>query len=136
MALVYLDSGVLIAANRPHARGHAAALALLSGLSAFASSDLVRLEVLPKAVFHGQRVEVEFYRAYFAVVHSWAHLDRDLTDRALAVAEEYGLGGMDALHVAAAERVGAAEFVTVERPTSPLLRVTLLPVRSLSPLGA
>jgi hypothetical protein len=38
---------------------------------------------------------------------------------------------MDALHIAAAIEVGAAEFITAERPTSPLFRVRGVKVVSL-----
>ncbi len=132
MALVYLDAGVLIAAARATASAHSAALALLEEDHHFAGSDLVKLEVLPKALYHGHRAEAALYQAYFALTTAWAQVDTELVARALAVAQEYGLAGMDALHVAAAERLGVDELVTVERPTSPLLRVSLLPVRSLA----
>ena len=132
MALLYLDSGVLIAANRPQARGHDAALSLVRGDHQFASSDLVQLEVVPKAVYHRQQSEIEFYHAFFAVVEGWARLDQPLVEHALALGQEFGLAGMDALHVAAAHRLGAAEFITAERRASPLLRVTVLPMRCLA----
>jgi hypothetical protein len=38
---------------------------------------------------------------------------------------------MDALHVTAARRLGAAEFVTGEHPEKPLFRVRDIVVRSL-----
>jgi hypothetical protein len=40
--------------------------------NSFASSLFVRLEVLPKALFHKRRSEVDFYRAYFSQVDRWA----------------------------------------------------------------
>jgi len=42
-----------------------------------------------------------------------------------------GLAGMDALHVAAAKDAGVTEFITVEKPTKPLFRVTGLTVQTL-----
>jgi predicted nucleic acid-binding protein len=39
---------------------------------------------------------------------------------------------MDALHIAAAEALGAAEFVTGEKKQKPLFRVTSMAIRSLS----
>jgi hypothetical protein len=35
---------------------------------AFAASDFVRLEVLPKALYFHQQAEAAFYEAYFATV--------------------------------------------------------------------
>jgi len=132
MALVYLDSGVLIAAARATAIAHEAAHAALQRDDDFAASDLVKLEVLRKALYHGHRAEAALYQFYFAITTAWATVDSELIARALSVAERFGLAGMDALHVAAAERLGADELLTVERATSPLLRVNLVVVRSLS----
>jgi hypothetical protein len=42
---------------------------------------------------------------------------------------------MDALHVAAAKRASVEEFITVERPTRPVFRVTGLIVRTLESIG-
>ena len=37
---------------------------------------------------------------------------------------KYGLAAMDALHIAATILVGAEEFITIEKPTKPMYRVT------------
>ncbi len=47
------------------------------------------------------------------------------------IACKYGLAAMDALHIAAAISVGAEEFITTEKPTKPMYRVTGLKVVSL-----
>jgi len=43
-----------------------------------------------------------------------------------------GLSALDALHVAAAKCSGAEEFITTERPTTPLFRVTGLVITTLA----
>jgi hypothetical protein len=132
--LTYIDSGVLIAAARVHDPTNAGANTVLGDPArSFASSDFVRLEVLPKATFHKRTAEVDFYSLYFDAVQTWVVADAALTGLALQRGAEFGLNGMDALHVAAAETAGAVELVTTERATSPLLRVTPIRVISLHP---
>lgn len=132
--LTYVDSGVLIAAARIDDLAHASAGAVLGDPTrTFASSDFVRLEVLPKATYHKRTAEADFYNLFFGAVQAWVDADTTLTQLALRRGAEFGLNGMDALHVAAAETAGAVELVTAERPTSPLLRVTSLHVVTIHP---
>jgi predicted nucleic acid-binding protein len=132
MTLTYLDSGVLIAApRRDDAVGDAAIAILNDPTHTFASSEFVRLEVVPKAVYHQQAAELRLYRAYFAAVLRWATPLEDVVARALEAAERYGLAGMDALHVASAFITGAEELITTERPTAPTHRVSGLTVVSI-----
>ncbi|HEV7518002.1 MAG TPA: nuclease [Thermoanaerobaculia bacterium] len=98
---------------------------------AFATSAFVRLEVLPKALFHRHRDESAFYEAFFAEVARWAVPSPELFDQALAEASRIGLSALDALHVTAAMSVEAEELVTTERPGKPIHRVTAMPVRTL-----
>jgi predicted nucleic acid-binding protein len=44
-----------------------------------------------------------------------------------------GLAALDALHLAAAQAVGATEFVTTEKPDKPLHRTTLIGTVSIHP---
>lgn len=97
----------------------------------FVSSDYVRLEVLPKAVYYSNNEEAEYYRAFFESVSRWTQPSPNLAKRALDLACQFGLGARDALHVAAAEREGVEELVTSERRTKPLFRVTMLQVTSI-----
>jgi hypothetical protein len=96
----------------------------------FASSIYVKLEVLPKAIYHKQSDESDFYNEFFKSVKHWAAHEK-LPDKALKEAAVSGLNGIDALHVVAAHSVKADEFITVERPTSPLFRTKLVKVVSL-----
>jgi predicted nucleic acid-binding protein len=97
----------------------------------FASSEFVKLEVLPKAVYNRQTTEAEFYETFFSAVTYWASdLERIVQD-AYLIACQYGLAAVDALHVAAALSVGAEELVTTEKSTKPMHRVTSIRVISI-----
>jgi len=43
-------------------------------------------------------------------------------------AAEFGLGAMDALHIAAAVVIGANEFITSEKPSKSIYRTQSIPV--------
>lgn len=86
----------------------------------FVASEFLRLEVLPIAKFFGKNREVRFYETFFAGVSHWAD-DAALISPALALASQYGLGALDALHICAADQFGA-EFVSAEKPTKPIYR--------------
>jgi hypothetical protein len=90
----------------------------------FGSSIFVRLEVLPKSVCYKQTLEQEFYESFFeGVVHWMIDLDA-LTQSAYELACTCGLSGFDALNVAAAMLLKADEFITTEKPTKPMYRVS------------
>lgn len=131
---IYVDSGVLLAAARGTDEIAQDALAVLDDPDAqFASSIFVRLELLPKAICNRRFAEAQFYETFFAAASAWADLSSNLAQTAFDIAALYGLSAMDALHVAAAIAVNADELVTSERATSPLLRVRMLPVRTIYP---
>jgi predicted nucleic acid-binding protein len=119
----FIDADVLIAAAKGTEELSAPALAVLydPGRS-FVCSDYLKLEVLPIATFFDRMEVVAFYEEFFGAVSHWVSSSPELSERALDLACRYGLGAVDALHVAAAEVVGA-ELVTAERPTKPMLRV-------------
>lgn len=87
----------------------------------FVSSDLVRLEVLPKALFHHQLQEAALYEHYFSVVVENVDISTELANHAFTLAARWNLNALDALHLAAAILLDADEFVTTERPASPLV---------------
>ncbi len=134
MSVTYLDAGVLIAALRAEPTVQALAWKLLDDRQRrFASSIFLRLEVLPKPMFHGRIQETTFLQRFFTVMV--AHEPPDLSlvaAEALTIATEYGLGACDALHVAAARNCGCDELVTTERTSSPLFRVRSPQVRHLT----
>jgi predicted nucleic acid-binding protein len=128
----FVDADVLIYAARGIGGPSAKALQILSDPNReFVASDLLRLEVLPKAHFHNRSLETSFYETYFDAVIAWAACGDRLVSSALELAQKYGLGAMDALHLTAAEIVGAKEFVTAEKPTSPIFRVSSIQTRSI-----
>lgn len=95
------------------------------------ASPFVQLETLPKARYHKQHYEVEFYKAYFEAVSHWASNVGDILLMAETIASQYGLAAMDALHVAAARSVTADELITIEHATKPMFRVTDIRIISL-----
>jgi predicted nucleic acid-binding protein len=125
----YVDAGVLIAGTRSGgARGSAALSALADPDRVFVCSAFVRLELLPKAIYHRQRDEVAFYEAFFDRVSAWAEPNARLVADAEQTATRYGLNALDALHVAAAILLGGEELLTTEEPRKPIHRVTELKV--------
>ncbi len=61
----YIDSGVLITAFRGVELASIRANTILNdGNREFVSSQFVKLEVLPKAIYYNQQDEVEFYRNF------------------------------------------------------------------------
>ena len=125
MTITFIDSGVLITASRGIEELSERAIAILESADReFASSEFIKLEVLPKAVYHQQNNEVEFYNTFFDAVTYWANDLNCIIQDSHNIACRYGLAAMDALHIAAAISVGAEEFVTTEKPTKPMYRVT------------
>lgn len=132
MKLTFVDSSLLIAAARGTDEVAERALSVLSDVErTFVCSDYVRLEVLPKPVYNGYEDEAEFYREFFAETARWVGSSPELSEKALELACQHGLSAVDALHVAAAEREGVEEFMTSERRTKPLFRVTTPQITSI-----
>lgn len=129
----FLDTGVLISAARGTGEEADAALQIISDPHReFASSRFLKLEVLPKAIFMKKELEVAFYNTYFESVAHWAtDLDKILEagDREAA---EFGLGAMDALHIAAAVETGSSEFITSEKPQKSIHRTRRISVISIA----
>jgi predicted nucleic acid-binding protein len=127
--LTFLDSGVLISAWRGIPARKIKALTILNDLQReFICAPFVKLELLPKPLCFGLNKEVEFYEDYFAEVSEWIEDFTAIYDESLQQGAKYGLGAMDALHIAAALLAQADEFITAERPTSPILRVAGLKI--------
>ncbi len=132
MKITFIDAGVLIAAARGSLASSPIALAVLDDPErSFASSLFVRLEVLPKALFHKRTDESAFYEEFFQSVDAWALLEIGLFGEALRIASDVGLSALDALHVAAALAVGADELITSEKPGKPIHRVRGITVRTI-----
>ena len=125
----FLDSGVLLTAWR--GREPEAALAVMEDPEReFYTSQLVKLELLPKPAFFKQAAEIEFYQTHFRMVKGEEPLSSALGLKADELARQYGIAAVDALHLAAAMRLGAKEFVSAEKPGKPIFRVKGITVTS------
>lgn len=132
MTITYIDSGVLLSATTGVGRIAEKALEILEDPQReFASSEFVKLEVTPKAVYNKQTEEAQFYEEFFNDVMYWANDLTHIVQEAYKIASHYGLAAMDALHVAAALSVGAEELITTEKRTKPMHRVTGITVVSI-----
>lgn len=134
MKRTYVDSGVLIAAAIGAPAVSAAGWEILDDPERkFVSSDFVRLEVSPKAIYHRQEAEAAFYTAFFESVSIWVPVSPSLTVLAYDLACRFGLSALDALHVAAARVSDCDELVTAEKPGKPIHRVEGVRVVSIHP---
>ena len=97
----------------------------------FFTSQMVRLELLPKPRFEKRDAEVAFYENHFKDCSFIEPLSKELSVEAEKLATRYGLAGPDALQLAAALRHSVTEFYTSERPGKPMFRVKELKVISL-----
>jgi predicted nucleic acid-binding protein len=97
----------------------------------FYTSQLVKLELLPKPAFFKQAAEVEFYETHFRAAKGEEPLSRELGEKADELVRRFGIAAVDALHLAAAMRQGANEFITAEKPGKPMFRVSGITVRSI-----
>jgi len=128
----FLDAGVLIAATRMTGVMGVKALALFNDADrVFVTSDFVRLEVLPKAIYYKRRAEVAFYERFFARAAHIVQYSEPLVRQSYTEACTTGLAALDAFHIVAARASGATEFITTERSTSPLFRVSGLTITTL-----
>jgi len=132
MKITFIDSGVLVTAARGVGEDSEKALEILADSSReFASSEFIKMEVIPKAIYNRKIAEAEFYEAFFSAVTYWANDIEKVIQDAYNIACQYGLAAMDALHIAAALSVGAEEFVTTEKKTKPMFRISSIKVISI-----
>ncbi|HIK08546.1 MAG TPA: PIN domain-containing protein [Trichormus sp. M33_DOE_039] len=116
MIRTFIDAGVLIYAARSQGDMAEKALQILEDENReFASSIFLKLEVLPKAIYNQQTSEVRFYEAFFDEVSYWAKDINTIIETAYEESIKFGVGAMDALHIASAISLGATEFVTNEK---------------------
>ena len=124
----FLDSGVLITAARSTGADQQIALSVLGDASRiFLTTPFLALEVVPKAAFYRQELELSFYKRYLASATSYRGLNR-IEKLARTEAARCGLSALDALHVAAASLLKADEFITTEKPDKPMYRTSLVKV--------
>lgn len=103
MKISFIDSGVLVTAARSVGELSEKALSILEDPEReLASSEFIKLEVIPKAVYNRQTKETEFYETFFNTVTYWAPDLTKIVQDAYQIGSQYGLAAMDALHLAAA----------------------------------
>ena len=130
----YIDSGVLISALRGDNATSDMALAFLyDPLREYVTSDYVRIELLPKAVYHKRDEEQLFYAEFFRSITTHVSSSDDLLALALDEVAKTGISGIDAIHVACALVAGAQELITAEKTTKPIHRATGVRVISIHP---
>jgi len=127
----FLDSGVLLHAWRGESLSGAAMRIIDDDTREFFTSQMVRLELVPKARFEKRPHEVAFYEAHFADCVGSEPLSPELGWEAEKLAVRHGLAGPDALQIAAAIRQGVEEFYTSEKPSKPMFRVNEIRIVSL-----
>jgi predicted nucleic acid-binding protein len=123
--LTFVDASVFIyAANKPSHGTLARRLRALQVLGdpdrEFLASEFLRLEVLPIPTHYHKSREIAFYEKFFAGIALWVD-SASLVTPAYTLASQFGLGALDALHVAAAA-ASSAELVSADKPTKPIYR--------------
>jgi predicted nucleic acid-binding protein len=131
----FIDAGVLISATTGRDVLFDRAWEILDDPErVLLTSELVRLEVVPKAIYFHHPDELDVYMNFFTSVAESIALSEALLTQAHLEAQSAGLGALDALHVAAAKVGGAEEFVTTERLTTALFRVVGLKITTIRPV--
>jgi predicted nucleic acid-binding protein len=64
-------------------------------------------------------------------VSDWITDVNEIVESAKRISSTYGIAAMDALHVAPALQMRAEEFVTTEKPSKPMFRVTEIQMQSI-----
>ncbi len=129
----YLDTGVLIRAFQVGAKTKDRASDIISDDNReFVVSDVLKLELIPKASFHKQEEEVAFYQAFFKNAADQIEISPALVAKAIDLASQYDLAPCDALHLSAAIDAQVDEFITTEKPTKPFFRVESLNFKIIS----
>lgn len=130
--LTYLDTGVIIAVVRSEPSAAVRAYNLLNDPAReFVGGATLELELLPSAIYYQRAAEQAFCETFLRNTVIWVEPSKNLFTTALKLASTYGLAALDALHVASALEAGAPEFITTEKPTKPIYRVSTLKVTHL-----
>lgn len=128
----FIDSDVLIYAFRGEAELCRKAMEILDDPEReFIVSDYLKLEILPKPIFHQFHEEVEFMQTFLDSASFHVSATSSITDKAIALACRYNLSPLDALHAGTAIESNADVLVTGEKPENPLCQVQEIKVISL-----
>ena len=116
----FIDASVLInAAVGPNAARRMRALSVLADPNReFVATRFLVLEVIPIPTKFKRNKELAFYERFFKAVTTWID-EATLIQPSVDLACQHGLGGMDALHLAAAIQLNA-ELISAEKPSKPI----------------
>jgi predicted nucleic acid-binding protein len=130
----FVDANILIAAYRGIPSIREPCLAILGDRERFfIGSSFLYLEVVPKAIYHRNTGEIEFYTTYFDNVQLWIGDAESVLRIARGEAERCRLSALDALHIATAHLAEAEVFYTLEGLSKPIHRTSLVRVVSIHP---
>jgi len=132
MKKTYLDANVLIAAFRGDESISRRAMEVLDDpRRELVVSHFVQLEVLPKPTFHRRTEEIAFMKEILEKAAEMVSCNPYVTEKAIELASLHDITPMDALHVGAGIIANVDEFITMEKPTKPICRVSEIKVTSL-----
>jgi predicted nucleic acid-binding protein len=94
-------------------------------------SDFLWLEVMPNSLYYKRDDRVAYINKIFERSEKISS-NQTIIDKAISLATIYGLGAMDALHVASAIAGKADELVTFEKSTKPFFRIPSSEIRIVS----
>lgn len=127
----YIDACILIAAFQGKKTISERALKLLDDPKRnLVVSDFLRLEVLPKPIYHKRQEEIEFMKLVLDNAENLKTTE-NMALAAIKLASKYDLAPIDALHIGAAFVGKVDEFVTLEKQDKPLCKVKEIKVISL-----
>ncbi|MBI4906475.1 MAG: nucleic acid-binding protein [Acidobacteria bacterium] len=92
----FLDANVLIEVHRGKEKKRCLAI-INDRRRIFVASPFLQLEVIPKAVYYRQQLEIEFYKTYFDNVRIWVNDLEAIVSLARQESERCGLAALDAL---------------------------------------
>lgn len=128
----YLDTNVLIAAARGDQNPSQAALAILGDINrVFVSSIFSRMETLPFPMRRGNTQERDFYLEFYRDVQAWVRDIELIINNAISLSGTENIDILDACHLVSAITLGADEFITAEKPNSPLVKYTGIKVTTI-----
>lgn len=129
----FLDSSVLISAHKGKGAVYERAMEILGDPNReFVINQYISLEVLPIATYCKREKERHFYREFIDNAVEVVESAKSLSDDAIVLASQHGLGPIDALHATSALRSRVVDFVTAEGQNKPFMRVPGLNARSIA----
>lgn len=128
----YLDTNVLIGAAVGKLATSQRAINILSDKNrVFVSSLFSKMETLPVPMRRGDRYEENFYLTFYLGVIEWATDLENIINSAITLSGNTNIDILDACHLVAANSLRADEFITAEKPSSPIVKYTGIKVSTI-----